>query len=156
MKKIIILMPVYNDWESLIKVLDEINSVIQNIKNYEFRCVIVNDSSSVEKPKIIKPKNFNSLKIINMKANRGHARCNAFGLRYINSNEKCDYVIIMDSDGEDRPVEINALINNRVDYLVLEAGLGGEFDATNVVPNDISLKGLSKMGSHTDRTDDSS
>ncbi len=25
------------------------------------------------------------------------------------------------------------------DYLVLEAGLGGEFDATNVVPNDISL-----------------
>jgi len=115
MKKIIILMPVYNDWESLIKVLDEINSVIQNIKNYEFRCVIVNDSSSVEKPKIIKPKNFNSLKIINMKANRGHARCNAFGLRYINSNEKCDYVIIMDSDGEDRPVEINALINKIVE-----------------------------------------
>lgn len=25
------------------------------------------------------------------------------------------------------------------DYLVLEAGLGGEFDATNVVPNDLSL-----------------
>ena len=108
-------MPVYNDWESLIKVLDEINSVIQNIKNCEFRCVIVNDGSSVEKPKIIKPKNFNSLKIINMKANRGHARCNAFGLRYINSNEKYDYVIIMDSDGEDRPVEINALINKIVE-----------------------------------------
>ena len=35
-----------------------------------------------------KPKNFNSLKIINMKKNRGHARCNAFGLRYINSNEE--------------------------------------------------------------------
>ena len=111
MKKIIILMPVYNDWESLIKVLDEINSVIQNIKNYEFRCVIVNDGSSVEKPKIIKPKNFNSLKIINMKKNRGHARCNALGLRYINSKESYDYVIIMDSDGEDRPVEIKDLIN---------------------------------------------
>jgi hypothetical protein len=46
-----------------------------------------------------------------MKENRGHARCNAFGLRYINSNEKYDYVIIMDSDGEDRPVEIKNLIN---------------------------------------------
>ena len=111
MKKIILLLPVYNDWESLIKVLNEINSIIQNIKNYEFNCLIINDCSSVQKPKIIKPKNFNSLRIINMKKNKGHARCNAFGLRYINLNEKYDYVIVMDSDGEDRPVEISSLIN---------------------------------------------
>jgi len=111
MKKVIILLPVYNDWESLSKVLEEINSVISDIQKYEFECIIVNDSSTIEKPEIIKPKNFNSLKIINMKENRGHARCNAFGLRYINSNEKYDYVIIMDSDGEDRPVEIKNLIN---------------------------------------------
>ncbi len=111
MKKIIILMPVYNDWESLVKLLEEINSVINNIKSYQFKCIVVNDCSSVEKPKISKPKNFNSLKIINMKKNRGHARCNALGLRYINSKESYDYVIIMDSDGEDRPVEIKDLIN---------------------------------------------
>ena len=111
MKKIIILLPVYNDWESLLKVLDEINSVIKDIQKYKFECIIVNDSSTIEKPKIIKPKSFNSLKIINMKENRGHARCNAFGLRYINSNETYDYTIIMDSDGEDRPIEIKDLIN---------------------------------------------
>ena len=111
MKKIIILLPVYNDWESLTKVLEEINSVIKDIQKYKFECIIVNDSSTIEKPKIIKPKSFNSLKIINMKENRGHARCNAFGLRYINSNETYDYVIVMDSDGEDRPIEINNLIN---------------------------------------------
>tara|TARA_A100000164_G_scaffold203430_1_gene180525 strand:- start:176 stop:1048 length:873 start_codon:yes stop_codon:yes gene_type:complete len=111
MKKIIILMPVYNDWESLVKLLEEINSVINNIKSHQFKCIVVNDCSSVEKPKISKPKNFNSLKIINMKKNRGHARCNALGLRYINSKESYDYVIIMDSDGEDRPVEIKDLIN---------------------------------------------
>ena len=115
MKKIILLLPVYNDWESLIKVLDEINSIIQNIKNYEFNCLIVNDCSSVESPKIIKPKNFNSLRIINMKKNKGHARCNAFGLRYINLNETYDYVIVMDSDGEDRPAEIRDLINKIVE-----------------------------------------
>ena len=77
MKKIIILLPVYNDWESLIKVLEEINSVIKDIQKYKFECIIVNDSSTIEKPKIIKPKSFNSLKIIDMKENRGHARCNA-------------------------------------------------------------------------------
>ena len=112
MKKIILLLPAYNDWESLIKVLDEVNSIIQKIKNYEFSCLIVNDCSSVENPKIIKPKNFNSLKIVNMKKNKGHARCNAFGLRYINLNEAYDYVIVMDSDGEDRPIEIRNLIMN--------------------------------------------
>ena len=111
MKKIILLMPVYNDWESLIKLLEEINSIIKNIKDYEFKCIVVNDCSLAKKPKIVKPKNFNSLKIINMKENKGHARCNAFGLRYINSNETYDYVIIMDSDGEDRPIEIQDLIN---------------------------------------------
>tara|TARA_X000000368_G_C22885372_1_gene647212 strand:+ start:34 stop:906 length:873 start_codon:yes stop_codon:yes gene_type:complete len=111
MKKIILLMPTYNDWESLIKLLEEINSVIKNIKDYTFKCIIVNDCSSEKQPKIIKPKNFSSLKIINMKENRGHARCNAVGLRYINSKETYDYVIIMDSDGEDRPIEIKDLIN---------------------------------------------
>ncbi len=115
MKKIIILLPVYNDWESLIKVLEEINSVIKDIQNYKFECIIVNDSSTIEKPGIIKPKNINSLKIINMKENKGHARCNAFGLRYINSNEAYDYVIIMDSDGEDRPIEIKDLINKIIE-----------------------------------------
>ncbi|MGA1939607.1 bifunctional folylpolyglutamate synthase/dihydrofolate synthase [Arcobacter sp. YIC-310] len=30
-------------------------------------------------------------------------------------------------------------LSKDMDYLVLEAGLGGEFDATNVVPNDLSL-----------------
>ena len=111
MKKIIILMPVYNDWDSLIKLLEAINPIIKNFKDFQFKCIIVNDCSTIEQPKILKPKSFVSLKIINMKENRGHARCNAFGLRYINSNETYDYVIIMDSDGEDRPVEIKDLIN---------------------------------------------
>ena len=106
MKKIIILLPVYNDWESLLKVLDEINLVVKDIQKYEFKCIIINDSSTIEKPNLIKPKNLSSLKIINMKENRGHARCNAFGLRYINLNETYDYVIIMDSDGEDRQLKL--------------------------------------------------
>ena len=34
---------------------------------------------------------------------------------------------------------IALLLSSKMDYLVLEAGLGGEFDATNVVINDLSL-----------------
>ena len=46
-----------------------------------------------------------------MKKNKGHARCNAFGLRYICKNEKFDYLILMDGDGEDRPIEVKSLLN---------------------------------------------
>ena len=115
MKKIIILVPIYNDWESLIKLLSDINNTIKNIENYEFKCIVVNDSSSLKQPKISKPLNLKSLKIINMKENRGHARCNAFGLKYINKNEIYDYLILMDGDGEDRPVEIKSLVDKIIE-----------------------------------------
>ena len=110
MKKIIILVPVFNDWKSLTELLNEINKSIQEIQKYEFSCIVVNDSSSVQQPEIKKPSNFKSLSIINMKENRGHARCNAFGIRYICNNELYDYVILMDGDGEDRPIEIKDLV----------------------------------------------
>ena len=111
MKKIIILVPVFNDWESVSKLLNEISKVIQNIKGYEFKCIIINDASSVSRPKIFKPNYIKSLTIINMIKNRGHARCNAFGVRYVESNEKFDYLILMDADGEDKPEDILNFIN---------------------------------------------
>ena len=110
MKKIIFLMPVYNDWEPLTKLLSEIDLIIKDINDYQFQCIIINDHSSVDFPEMTKPKNFDYIKIINMRENRGHARCIAAGIRYINQNEECDYTIIMDSDGEDRPIEIRELI----------------------------------------------
>ena len=51
-----------------------------------------------------------------MKENRGHARCNATGLKYINDKENFDYVIPMDGDGEDRPEELKLLIDKIVEY----------------------------------------
>ena len=110
MKKFFILIPVYNDWDSLLKLLFEINSSIQGIKNAEFRCIIINDASTELMPKIKVPSNILSIKLINMKENRGHARCNAFGLRYISNLDNYDHVILMDGDGEDRPEEIKFLV----------------------------------------------
>ena len=81
MKKIIILIPVYNDWDSLKKLLEEIDKNIKDIRNIIFKCIIVNDSSSIKLPKIQKPNNIFSIKIMNMRKNSGHARCNAFGIK---------------------------------------------------------------------------
>jgi len=111
MKKIIILIPVFNDWESLKRLINEINENIKDYKNINFECIIVNDSSTVDQPQLKKPKNIKSLQILNMKENRGHARCNAFGIRYTFQKKEFDNLILMDGDGEDRPIEIKSLVN---------------------------------------------
>ena len=111
MKKIIILIPVYNDWQSLKRLIEEINDNIKNYDDINFECLIINDASTTQIPEFLKPSKFISLEILNMKENRGHARCNAFGIRYIIKNKKFDNLILMDGDGEDRPLEIKSLIN---------------------------------------------
>ena len=110
MKKIIILIPVYNDWESLNKLLSEINENIKSFSEIDFECLIVNDASTIQPPELKKPSNFRSIELLNMKENRGHARCNAFGVRYVFYNKEFDNLILMDGDGEDRPEEIKSLI----------------------------------------------
>jgi len=112
MSKIKILIPIYNDWQSVIKLLENINSEVSSLE-HEFSVIIVNDASKESRPEIsLKLDNLNSIKIINMKENRGHARCNAAGLKYIFEKEEFDYVIPMDGDGEDRPEEIKELVDN--------------------------------------------
>ena len=111
--KIIILVPVYNDWKSVSKLIEEINSIVSNL-NCNFSIMIINDAST-EQQSIYAPnlENIQSVQIINMKENRGHARCIAAGLKHIFENEEFDYVIPMDGDGEDRPEEIR----NFVEYI---------------------------------------
>ena len=110
MKKYIILIPIYNDRESLTKLIENINSEIKDL-NSEISVIVINDASSQQ---IIdeyqNTENINSIEIINMKENRGHARCIASGLKYIYEKKEFDYVIPMDGDGEDRPEEIKNFI----------------------------------------------
>ena len=110
--KIKILIPVYNDWQSVFKLLENINSEVSNL-DHEFSVIIVNDASTETKPELsTNLEKLNSIKIINIKENQGHARCNATGLKHIYENEEFDYVIPMDGDGEDRPEEIKQLVDN--------------------------------------------
>jgi len=114
--KIKILISIYNDWQSVFKLLENIDSEIKGLED-EASVIIVNDASTEQKPEInINLNNIKSVQVINMKENRGHARCNAAGLKYINEKEDFDYVIPMDGDGEDRPEEIKLLIKKAKDY----------------------------------------
>jgi glycosyltransferase involved in cell wall biosynthesis len=114
--KIKILIPIYNDWQSVFKLLENIDSETKGLED-EASVIIVNDASTEQKPEInINLNNIKSVQVINMKENRGHARCYAAGLKYINEKEDFDYVIPMDGDGEDRPEEIKLLIKKAKEY----------------------------------------
>ena len=107
MKKFIILIPLLNDWKSVSKLLNEINSQVINW-NADVSVIIVNDASTESRSGLESNlKKIKSVKILNMKENRVHQRCIAAGLKYICKNENFDRVIIMDADGEDRPEELN-------------------------------------------------
>ena len=111
MKKYIILIPVYNDWKSVFKLLENID---EQIKDWDVKVsvLIINDASTEERTVTeFDYKNLQVIKIINMKENRGHARSYASGLKYISEKENVDYIILMDGDGEDRPEELNLLFN---------------------------------------------
>jgi hypothetical protein len=116
MSKIKILIPVYNDWQSVFKLLENINSQVSKL-NDEFSVIIVNDASTESRPEFsVDLNNLNSIQIMNMKENKGHARCNAAGLKHINEKEDFDYIIPMDGDGEDRPEELGLLIEKIKNY----------------------------------------
>ena len=117
MKKYFILIPVYNDWQSVFKLLENIDVQIKDW-DVEVSVLIVNDASTEERPKSeIDFKKIKSVRVVNMKKNRGHARCNAAGLKYITEKENFDYVIVMDGDGEDRPEELTPLFNRSKENL---------------------------------------
>ncbi|MDC1282069.1 glycosyltransferase [Pelagibacteraceae bacterium] len=109
--KIILLIPIYNDRESLKKLIENINFEVKDL-NSEISVVVVNDASSHQIVDIYQNlENINSFEIINMKENRGHTRCIASGLKYIFEKKEFDFVIPMDGDGEDRPEEIKNFIH---------------------------------------------
>ena len=121
MNKYIILIPVYNDWDSVFKLIGNIDS---QINNEIVDILIVNDASteniSNEQKQYLK---INSVKIINLIKNGGHRKAIATGLKYCQDNLKFDYIIPMDGDGEDRPEEIKEFFNliNQSEHEVITA-----------------------------------
>ena len=109
--KIKILIPVYNDWKSVFKVLDEINNLDLN-SEIKISVIIINDASNHDLPDLEKSlEKIDSIKVLNMIINQGHTRSIAVGLKYIFEKEDFDYAIPMDGDGEDRPEEIKMFLD---------------------------------------------
>ena len=74
MKKLIILISIYNDWKSVFKLIENIDLQIADW-DAVVSILIVNDASTEDRPKTeLNLKKIKSVRIINMKKNRGHTR----------------------------------------------------------------------------------
>lgn len=110
-KNIYCLTPVYNDWESCAILVQKINKLNDYLNDYNIFVIAVNDGSTEDLPEDFDYKNIPTT-VLNLKINIGHQRAIAVGLQYIyNEVSDYDFVVVMDSDGEDKPQDIKELIN---------------------------------------------
>ncbi|MEO8416362.1 MAG: glycosyltransferase [Ginsengibacter sp.] len=111
---LLFIIPVYNDWVSAYMLQKEIENIstIGTSRLY----LIINDSSTMN-PDANKISSINSPTVIlNLNANMGHQRAIAIGLAYASDNLKSDHIIVMDSDGEDKPSDIERLLFRSKDF----------------------------------------
>jgi len=115
MKTYKILIPVFNDWESLLSLLNNIHSLkINNIAH--IKVLIVDDCSSEILNKKIEFDSFKDIEIIKNSKNIGHGKSIANGINYLSKKNDFDYLIVMDGDGEDRPEEVKELILKSINF----------------------------------------
>ena len=114
MKTYKILIPVFNDWESLLSLLNNIHTLkINNIAH--IKVLIVDDCSTEILNKKIEFDSFKNIEIIKNSKNIGHGKSISHGINYISKKNDFDYLIVMDGDGEDRPEEVKELILKSID-----------------------------------------
>ena len=112
MKKIYIILPTYNDWKSLYKVLKILNFSLKKQKN-QIYIIIVNDGSTSKFKKIKSFPNFKRVTVLNLKKNSGSQKAIFIGLKFIQNkikNLNNSIISILDSDGEDDPRTLKKLI----------------------------------------------
>ena len=111
--KINILLPVYNDWESLNYLLEKIDNIKSNPEiNFSTADITIIDDCSTLKPSLKKKFSNLNIKIVKLHNNHGNQKAISIGLRYLSENNiDFDFCIIMDSDGEDKAEDIIKLIN---------------------------------------------
>ncbi|MBF0464245.1 MAG: glycosyltransferase family 2 protein [Nitrospirae bacterium] len=117
--KMVIVIPVFNDWDNVSLLLPLISSALKEANDAEnCEILLVDDASTISFKSGFSVNEFahiKSIKILRLKRNIGHQKAIAMGLFYIHRNLAPKAVLIMDGDGEDNPSDLHKLINTCVE-----------------------------------------
>jgi glycosyltransferase involved in cell wall biosynthesis len=111
--KLVIVMPVYNDWDSAKIVINRIDATLKDTFVHS-QILLVDDGSSVPFPTdfIKSPlSSVSNIDLLYLRRNIGHQRAIAIALANIFQSHPCDAIVLMDADGEDRPEDILRLLD---------------------------------------------
>jgi len=104
----IILIPIFNDWKSLKKLIKKIEYYSQG--KGKFLILIVDDCSTIKCSLKKKFQRIKKIKILKLTKNVGSQKAIAIGLDYIKKKFLKSNILIMDGDGEDNPAEIKNML----------------------------------------------
>lgn len=109
-RNIVIVTPVFNDWASFQQLARELVKASASGGWSVTAIIAVNDGSSDACPQLDLPQGI-PVSLVNLTNNMGHQRAISIGLSYVEDNMTgIDMVVVMDSDGEDRPGDIASLL----------------------------------------------
>ncbi len=110
MQNHIFLLPLYNDWKSVQKLIGEINNQIKKVKKKALILIIDDNSTKSQKLNIKAFRYIKNIKILSLRKNLGSQKAIAVGLKYLNSKKQKSIITILDSDGEDDSSQIAHMI----------------------------------------------
>lgn len=103
--------PVLNDWASLAELVQRIGALAALAQDRVVVVAVDDGSIRVEPPPASALGGaLEQIHIVRLRANQGHQRAIALGLAWAERNVTCDLFVVMDSDGEDRPEELENLL----------------------------------------------
>ena len=113
--KHIIVIPVFNDWRSLNKLLLQLNKNLKKTKEIIHEVLIINDNSSEKlKLELKNLKVFKNIKVLSLNKNLGSQISIAIGLGYLKKIKGNFYITVMDADGEDNPKQVSKMLNEAI------------------------------------------
>jgi polyisoprenyl-phosphate glycosyltransferase len=116
MKRLRVIVPVFNDWEAFGVLLSELDHIAGKLP-ISLAVIAIDDGSTIE------PGAFDSaqlqhlarVEIVHLHTNLGHQRAIAVGLCIAADDNDADGIVVMDGDGEDAPAAIARLLHCAAD-----------------------------------------
>ena len=126
MKTISILIPVYNEENTILLILEKINKEIRAIKSFKFEIIVINDGSKDNTNNLLKENTHLYNEYINNAQNRGKGFAIKIGLE----RAKNEIILIQDADLEYLPNNYEQLL---IPFLTVDADVvyGSRFRTTH-------------------------